>query len=180
MGEILPSYSRNLKFRLVARDNRIAGGGVDYALVSFRVTSTAGPFAVTYPNTNVTVHSLSSINVIWNVANTDGDSVNVSNVNILLSVNGGQTYPYMLVANTPNDGSQGVTLPDIQTTTARIKVEAVGNIFFDISNADFTIDASVPVELISFTAENSSGGIILRWKTASCLLYTSPSPRDRS
>lgn len=166
IGEILPTYSRNLKFRLVARDNRPAAGGVDYAQVNFSVTASAGPFLVTYPNTNVTIPGLSSVEVTWNVANTDIAPVNVSNVNILLSVDGGQTYTYTLASNTPNDGAANVTLPDHQTTTARIKVEAVDNIFFDISNVNFTIEEAIPVELVSFTAVKSQSIITLKWKTA--------------
>src|SRR6185503_7060932 len=38
-----------------------------------------------------------------------------------------------------NDGSEVVTIPNTPTTTARIKIESVGNIFFDISNTNFTI-----------------------------------------
>ena len=45
----------------------------------------------------------------------------------------------MLADNTPNDGSQPVTWPDVSTTKARIKIEAVGNYFFDVNNADFEI-----------------------------------------
>ncbi|HSL89606.1 MAG TPA: zinc-dependent metalloprotease family protein [Ignavibacteriaceae bacterium] len=166
IGEILPSYSRNLRFRLVARDNRPAGGGVDYAQINFTVSNAAGPFLVTYPNTNVVIPGLSPVTVTWNVANTNASPVNVSNVNILLSVDGGNTYAYTLASNTPNDGTEVVLLPDNETNTARIKVEAVGNVFFDISNVNFTIDEAIPVELISFIAEASLNGITLKWKTA--------------
>lgn len=166
IGEILPSYSRNLRFRLVARDNRPAGGGVDYAQINFTVSNAAGPFLVTYPNTNVIIPGLSPVTVTWNVANTNASPVNVSNVNILLSVDGGNTYAYTLASNTPNDGTEVVILPDNETNTARIKVEAVGNVFFDISNVNFTIDEAIPVELVSFIAEASLNGITLKWKTA--------------
>lgn len=167
IGEILPSYTRNLRFRLVARDNRPAGGGVDYAQVNFAVTANAGPFAVTYPNTNVSHAGFSEMNVTWNVANTNLAPVNTANVNILLSVNGGQTYQYTLASNTPNDGSEVVSLPDHETTQARVKVEAVGNIYFDISNVNFAITEAIPVELASFTGEQLSNGVILKWITAS-------------
>ncbi|GMU96052.1 reprolysin-like metallopeptidase [Ignavibacterium album] len=166
MGEILPSYARTLTFRLVARDNRPAGGGVNYAQMQFQVDGNSGPFVVTSPNTNVSWPGLSAQTVTWNVANTNVTPVNCSNVNILLSVDGGQTYPFVLASNTPNDGSETVILPDNQTNTARIKVEAVGNIFFDISNVNFTIAAAIPVELASFTATSIDEGVLLNWITA--------------
>jgi hypothetical protein len=40
-------------------------------------------------------------------------------------------------------GRESITIPNVLTTTARIKVEAVGNIFFDISDVNFTITAGV-------------------------------------
>ena len=50
------------------------------------------------------------------------------------------TFPTVLSASTPNTGTAGVTFPNgIITSTARVKVEAVGNIFFDISDANFSI-----------------------------------------
>jgi hypothetical protein len=137
MGELLPSYSRVMNFRLTARDNRTNGGGVEYASMSFNVDEGAGPFTVTSPNTNVT-WCPGQHTVTWNVANTDQAPVSVANVNILLSTDGGNTFPITLVANTPNDGSQVVTIPCTFSTQARIKVEAVGNVFFDISNTNFT------------------------------------------
>jgi transposase-like protein len=46
-----------------------------------------------------------------------------------------------LAASTPNDGTETLTIPNTATSTARIKIESVGNIFFDISNTNFTITA---------------------------------------
>ena len=100
--------------------------------VAITVDSGSGPFVVTAPNTAVTWSG--SQTVTWNVAGTSGGSVNAENVDILLSTDGGNTYPTTLLANTPNDGSQSVTLPNISTSQARIKVQGSGNIFFDISN----------------------------------------------
>ncbi len=142
IGEILPTYTRNLSFRLTARDNNVGGGGINFSSISFSVNSTAGPFLVTSPNTNVTWNSGAAQTVTWNVANTTASPVSCSLVNILLSTDGGNTFPTTLLAGTPNDGSQSVTLPNVNTTTARIKVESVGNIFFDLSNTNFTITAT--------------------------------------
>ena len=61
------------------------------------------------------------------------------NVKISLSTDGGLTYPTVLSASTPNDGAESVTFPNLSTTTARIKVEAVGNYFFAINDANFAI-----------------------------------------
>jgi hypothetical protein len=151
LGEILPTYTRSLAFRLTARDNRMGGGGVGYSGLSFNVTSTAGPFIVTSPNTNVTLNALSSQTITWNVANTTASPVSCSAVGIILSTDGGNTWPITLASNTPNDGTENVVLPDVITSRARVKVAAVGNIFFDISNVNFSISAPL-VKQATFTA----------------------------
>jgi hypothetical protein len=47
IGELLPTYARTLTFRLTARDNKVGGGGVNYAQLQFSVDGNSGPFAVT-------------------------------------------------------------------------------------------------------------------------------------
>jgi len=146
--EALSSVSRTLNFRLTVRDNSPYVAGVKIGQTAFTdlavtVSNTSGPFAVTAPNTNVSWAGGSTQTVTWNVNNTTAAPVSCANVRILLSTDGGNTFPTVLIASTPNDGSQIITVPSTGGTTNRIKVEAVGNIFFDISNANFTITAAV-------------------------------------
>ena len=143
IGEHLPTYARELSFRLVALDFVPGGGGVDYGEVTFEMADNSGPFKVNSPDGGELVGAGVLTSIAWDVSNSDMAPVNCANVNILLSTDGGYTYPTILLANTPNDGSESVIMPNINTTTARIMVQASGNIFFDISNNDFEISQSV-------------------------------------
>ncbi len=160
LGEILPSYSRRLVFRLVARDNRATGGGVDYDSMNVVVAGAAGPFLVTVPNTAAASWQAGAPQqVAWDVANTTAAPINAANVDILLSTDGGLTFPTVLLANTPNDGFENVAVPAsvATTTTARIKVQASGNIFFDLSNQNFTIrNSGTPTFFLSPAANQIS------------------------
>lgn len=138
IGEILPNSTRTLNFRFVVRDNR---GGVNYASKTINVTTGAGPFQVTAPNTAVSWAGGSTQTVSWNVASTNNAPVSCSSVNIRLSTDGGYTYPTSLATGVANNGSATVTVPNQPTTTARIQVACATNIFFDISNVNFTITA---------------------------------------
>ncbi|MCZ2391807.1 MAG: M12 family metallo-peptidase [Acidobacteria bacterium] len=144
--EALSSVSRTLNFRLTVRDNKpyVAGstiGQTQYTDTVVTVSNTSGPFKVTSPNTPVNVSGGSLQTVTWNVANTTAAPVSVANVKISLSTDGGATFPTVLAASTPNDGSADVTIPIGVTSQARIKIEAVGNIFFDVSDTNFSIAA---------------------------------------
>lgn len=133
-----------LNMRMTVRDGR---GGVNSADTVLTLAPGAGPFLVTYPNTAMTLKSESLQTITWNVANTDAAPVNAANVRISLSADGGMTYPFLLAAVVPNTGSRQVILPNIGTTQARVRVEAVGNVFFDVSNANFTIDLVSDINL---------------------------------
>ena len=143
-GEILPSTSRTMRFQVIVRDNRANGGGIATDDMNATVNAGSGPFVVTSPNGAESVAGLSTQTVTWNVAGTAAAPVSAANVKISLSTDGGVTFPTVLAASTANDGTESVTMANVTTTTARIKVEAVGNIFFDMSNANFSVAAVTP------------------------------------
>ena len=164
-GEILPSIARQMTFQVVVRDNRAAGGGINTATSVLTVSGTSGPFAVTSPNTAVSYAGGSAQTVTWNVNGTSGAPVNAATVNILLSTDGGLTFPTTILASTSNDGTQTVTIPNLPTATARIKVAAVGNVFFDISDVNFTITPGVTVTQkppLDFDGDNKTDYAVVR------------------
>ena len=150
--EVLPSVARVMDFRLTVKDNHAVGACNAYADITVTTVAGAGPFVVTYPtNTGITWGSGSTQTVTWNVANTTASPISCANVKILLSLDGGLTYPIVLAANTPNDGSQAITVPNASTTTARVMVMSIAGTFFDISNNNFAITCLTP-QTPAFTA----------------------------
>lgn len=141
--EVIPSVSRTMNFRVTVRDNAVGGGCNDHDDVTVNTTSTAGPFIVNYPSlTGISWAVGDTRTVTWSVANTDVAPVACANVNIMLSVDGGETFTTLL-SNTPNDGSQDILVPNSVTTTAIIMVICENGTFFDISNNFFEITTGV-------------------------------------
>ncbi len=136
--EALPSVARTMNFRLTVRDNRAGGSGNNSDDMIVTVNATAGPFSVTTPNTAVSYAGGSAQTITWAVAGTTANGVNCANVDILLSTDAGVTWSTLLAA-TPNDGTEAVTIPNTPGTTNRIMVKGTNHIFFDVSNTNFTI-----------------------------------------
>ena len=126
----------SLNFRLTARDGH---GGLGSSATQLILATAAGPFLVTSPNTAVSAPGGQPLAVTWSVAGTNAAPVSTANVKITLSADGGASFPYVLAASTPNTGSASVTLPAVVTSQARVKIEAVDNVFFDVSDANFSI-----------------------------------------
>lgn len=131
--EVTPSVARTLNFALTVRDNQTPTGG-QTARANMTVTTTGnGPFNITFPATDNTSWAPGSTQTItWNVANTNVAPINTANVNILFSSDNGVTFSTLL-ANTPNDGSQNITLPNTSAPYCRILIEAVGNVYYALS-----------------------------------------------
>lgn len=164
--EELASISRSMIFRVTVRDNHPAGGCTAEDDVTITTNASMGPFLVTSPNTNVTYPAGSVQTVTWNVANTTAAPVSCANVDILISVDGGQTFSTLL-ANTPNDGSQSVTMPNVASNSCRILIQCSNNYFYDVSNTDFQLQVLLPVTLLDFNATLHGADIVLDWSTAS-------------
>jgi hypothetical protein len=128
----------SLDFRLTARDDKGPHGGTDFDDVKLRIDKTAGPFQVVSQASPVTYEGNTTRTVTWDVNGTDKPTL-APNVKISFSTDGGQTFPFVLAASTSNDGSADVTIPVAPTTTGRIKIEAVGNYFFDVNDAPITV-----------------------------------------
>ena len=138
--EALPSVARTMNFRMTVRDNHAGGPANNSDDMIVTVNATAGPFSVTAPNTAVSYVGGSTQTVTWAVAGTTANGVNCANVDILISTNGGTTWSTLLAA-TPNDGTEAVTIPNTPGTTNRIMVKGTNHVFFDVSNTNFTITA---------------------------------------
>jgi len=150
--EVVPSVSRSMNFAVTVRDNRTPNGG-QTARANTTITSTAaaGPFIVTSPNTAISWVAGSNQTVTWNVAGTTTNGVNTPFVDIYMSSNGGATFPTLLASQVPNDGSEIITVPNIVGSQNRIMVMGHGNIFYDVSNTNFTITAAPSSMAIGFS-----------------------------
>ncbi len=143
IGEILPSYSRTMHFRLTARDNKAGGGGVCYAQTTVASVASGGPFLVTSPNASGVVWIVNDFQTVtWNTSGTAAAPINCANVTIQLSTDGGLTFPVTILASTPNDGTEEIQVPNNISSNVRIRVMAVGNIFYDLSDNNLSIQAS--------------------------------------
>ncbi|HEX4954390.1 MAG TPA: zinc-dependent metalloprotease family protein [Thermoanaerobaculia bacterium] len=142
VGETLPVTDRTLTFQVTVRDNHAGGGRESKDSTTITSTTSSGPFEVNAPNGGETL--VDQATVSWDVASTTAAPVGAAAVDISLSIDGGMTYPFRLASGTPNDGSETVNLPAVATTTARVKVKGAGNVFFDISNANFTVSPAAP------------------------------------
>lgn len=137
--EELPSVGRTMNFRCTVRDNHFGVGCIASDDVKLTFTSTAGPFKVKTPNTNLIWQVGATKSISWDVANTNNSLVNCQKVDIFLSTDGGYTYPIKLAKGVANDGSHSIVVPNVVGANNRIKIKAVDNVFYDISNTNFSI-----------------------------------------
>lgn len=136
-AEALPLSARDMTFRLTARDGR---GHRAFDEVILKVVGNAGPFKVNEPAAGVAWRRGTRQTVRWDVASTQKEPVSCGWVRILLFVGEGRA-PVEMLGRTENDGEAEVLMPADAPTTerARVLVEAVDNVFFNVSPGDFRV-----------------------------------------
>jgi hypothetical protein len=144
-AESLPVIDRLMTFRVTARDlrGRFGFDDVQVKVVSSTGGTEVGPFVVTQPQEGAVWKAGSTQIVKWDEAGTRLPPVGCMSVRILILIDGDERNPVVLINQTDNDGEETVALPSNITLTnkARVKVEAVGNIFFNVSAGDIEISA---------------------------------------
>jgi hypothetical protein len=160
-GESLPTTDRTMNFRVTVRDNHAGGGGVNTGGMLVNVVSNSGPFLVTQPSAGTSWVAGSTQTVNWNVANTSGAPINCASVRVVLSVDGGNSFPFILASGIPNNGAATINVPNTPTSSARVKVEAADNIFFNISLPNFTITPNTTSPPTLITEANTNRAIAL-------------------
>ena len=165
--ETLSLIPRSLDFALTVRDNAVGGGGVVSATSTVNVIDSGGAFAVTSQDIGNIYIAESARTVTWDVSGTDEAPISTSNVDISMSVDGGQTYPYLLAESVPNSGSYEVIMPDVVTNSARIKVSPVDNVYYAVNTQDF----SVTRDDIVLTVDRLDYGVCQADSVQSNILY---------
>jgi len=135
-GETLPKHQRFINMSFVAQDNFNVAQSDE---MSLHVVRTGSRFALNHPRTQYT--RASTYPVFWNVANTDSSPINCTNVDVLLSTDGGNNFDYLVADNVLNNGETSVTIPSDITVTSqgRFKLKCTNNVFFAISSRNFFI-----------------------------------------
>ena len=170
--EVLPGVARNLNFRLTVRDNRAGGSANNTDDVMINVDGNSGPFTVDSQNSAASYAAGTTQTINWTVAGTNANGVNCASVDILLSNDGGTTFPITLLSTTPNTGSANIVIPNISGTTNRIMVKGTNQIFFDVNNANFTItgsgtaDTTAPTNSSLSASGTTSSSTNLSWTAA--------------
>lgn len=153
LGEVLPSTDRALNFRLTVRSGAAGRSAFSQDDAKLTVKASAGPFDVIQPGAGTAFLPGAKQQVQWNVANTDKAPISCSHVAIKYSGDGGKNFKTTLLASTANDGAAEVTMPSSESSEARVKVECLNNIFFDINPGNFAVNKAASSSQPTLTIE---------------------------
>ena len=131
--EVLPSVPRTMNFGLSVRDNSIKGSQISIDELQVNFVENSAPFVVTSQNENIEWKTGEIHKIKWNVSNSNKEPINCEKVQILLSEDGGESFPIVLISETLNDGEAEITVPNISSEGVKIKVKSISNIFYSVN-----------------------------------------------
>jgi len=142
--ESVTTVGRSSRYTLTVRDNNVTGQQTNTDEVLVTTSPTIGPFAVTAPNAMGTTWNLGETpTVTWDVNGTAA-LPGSTNINIKMSTDGGLTFPIVLASDTPNDGTEVVSVPDVAPSlNCRILIEPTNNVYYAISTVPFYIGYTI-------------------------------------
>ncbi len=140
LGEILPTTTRTVSYRLTARAETALGGMTDYATTRVSVIDTGEAFAVTAPAAGTTWRYGADPDptITWAVAGTDAEPIACTAVDIdLVAAVAGERLGVLaqLASGVPNDGLATVAIPNVERRDAHVRVACADNVFFAVSPA---------------------------------------------
>jgi hypothetical protein len=139
LGEAYATTDRDMRFRLTARDNK---GGVNQQDLVITVTTASQTFSVDTP---IDWQASSEQTVTWDIGDTLNTPVNCANVDILLIADTDNPLETSVLAQTPNDGQQNISVPNISSAGARLVLRCSNNVFYALSAETFSIIGAEPV-----------------------------------
>ena len=156
VGELLPTTTRSLNFSLLARDNN---GATNQDSMTVSVINTGENFAVTSQSTDQAFSAGQTIDVSWDVANTNASPINCSSVDINLLEESGNAVA--IEQGTDNDGNQPIIIPEEMFSLDNVKLQVAcsDNIFFALSQGKISVNGGSPVLTMSLPSidENDDG-----------------------
>jgi subtilisin-like proprotein convertase family protein/predicted Zn-dependent protease len=141
LWEETPTVSRDMSFRATVINFNAAYGCASEDDINIAVDASDRPFVVNDPNDGNQWSAGQTAQIQWDVAETDGAPYNSQLVDVLLSTDGGTSFQPLLT-NTANDGFAEVTVPAQASTAARVMVRSKDNVFYNVSQEDFSIVSS--------------------------------------
>jgi hypothetical protein len=136
------------------RDLAVLAQGSNKISVLLNTIDTASPTVhLNAPNGGGTIIMGSVTNITW----TASDDYVVDHVDLYYSLDGGTNYT-LIVANRPNSGSYGWSVPTTATGSGRVKVVAFdgsGHSAEDASDANFNIQPTISINDVSVAEPNA-------------------------
>ncbi|MBO9692927.1 zinc-dependent metalloprotease [Chryseobacterium sp.] len=131
--ETVSYIPRTLKYAVTVRDENSTTPMLVSAETTVTVTND-GPFKFTGLIDNTTLYNNAANTISWHVANTNTAPYNVANVKIEYTTDlvNGSTWTE-LVASTPNTGSYTAQMPSGLTGPVKLRISAIGNVFYAVS-----------------------------------------------